>query len=702
MKEARVQGAVILEEPREVRRDSEGQPSARSCPGSPLRVGLIGAGKMGMHHLKAIKALPHATVVGVADPAASREALDALLPAEAEIVATAAELLNRIKPDVVHIVTPPGSHASLAKLAIEAGCHVYLEKPFTPTSGEAEEILALAAARGVKVCAGHQVLFEAPARAALAELPTIGRVVHIESHFSFKMVRRTITAVEQIKDILPHAVYPVVEQLQAATGLDTPLELAGISVDAKGDAYALIRQGSVTAIVMVTINGRPVEQYQQIIGTNGSLRADYIGGTLIRLIGPGAGPGVLLTPFRRSWQTITGTTRGIVRLVKRLGASYPGLTALVGAFYESIRHDTAPPQTTQAIIETVRICERIGTELDLAEADQERAARVRLEQAEAALPPLRAGVAGILVTGATGLLGRRVAEELRWAGFPVRAIARRVPPYSKRVPGVEYARADLGAGIDPVAFAGIGTVVHCAAETAGGKAEHQRNSIDATRHLIEAAAQAGVRRIVHISSIGILKTSREVGHPLDEHTPIDSGTLRRGPYVWGKAESEVVAQQLAEGLGLDLKIVRPGPLVDYAAFQTPGRLGREIGPFYVAIGPRRGALSVCDVSTAARVLRRYAEEFDSAPPVLNLLEAPAPSRRDLLARFLAGRPDLRVFWVPAWILRAASGPLKLVQRIALKSKQPVDVAAAFASEQYRTDLAQTTIGQAGPSVVGQT
>src|SRR5262245_9745953 len=115
MKEARVQGAVILEEPTAVRRDNEGQPSVRPRQGTTLRVGLIGAGKMGMHHLKAIKALPNATVVGIADPAASREALEGLLPAEAEIVPTAAELLNRIKPDVVHIVTPPGSHASLAK-----------------------------------------------------------------------------------------------------------------------------------------------------------------------------------------------------------------------------------------------------------------------------------------------------------------------------------------------------------------------------------------------------------------------------------------------------------------------------------------------------------------------------------------------------------------------------------------------------------
>jgi hypothetical protein len=50
--------------------------------------------------------------------------------------------------------------------------------------------------------------------------------------------------------------------------------------------------------------------------------------------------------------------------------------------------------------------------------------------------------------------------------------------------------------------------------------------------------------------------------------------------------------------------------------------------------------------------------------------------------------------VPALLLRALSGPLKMVQRIALGAKQPIDVAAAFGSEKYRTDLAREVIARA--------
>jgi hypothetical protein len=87
--------------------------------------------------------------------------------------------------------------------------------------------------------------------------------------------------------------------------------------------------------------------------------------------------------------------------------------------------------------------------------------------------------------------------------------------------------------------------------------------------------------------------------------------------------------------------------------------------------------------------------------MLNLVEAPPPARRDLLARYLTNRGDLKVFWLPSWVLRAISGPLKLVQRVALGSKQPIDVAAAFGSERYQTDLAATTIARAGASAIGK-
>lgn len=658
-----------------------------------VRVGLIGCGKMGLHHLKAIAATGLSTVVGLADPATTADDLGAALPSGARVYADASTMLTDARPDVVHIVTPPATHVPLALLAIEAGCHVYVEKPFTATVAEARQVLDAARARGVTVCAGHQVLFEAPALAVWNALGSIGKLVHAESYFSFKMVRRTITPVEQVKDILPHAVYPLVDQMRIGTGnASDPIEVVGVSARADGNAYALLQLGQATGIVLVTLTGRPVEQYQSLVGTNGSLRPDYIGGGMAALIGPGTGPGVLLTPYRRAFRTLTGTTRGIVRLLR--GGSYPGLREIVRRFHASVRDRSGSPVSAASILDTVSVCESIGIELDRVEHAYEDDASTRLRTAEATLPQLDPTRASVLVTGGTGLLGKRVVQELRRHGFPVRVVARRAPPPSRRVAGVEYVAGDLARGIDPALLNGVGLVVHAAAETAGGQSEHKRNSVDASRQLLEAAAQAGVTKFIHVSSLAVLKSSREFGRPLDETAPVDAGNMGRGPYVWGKAESEVLVQDRGRALGVDVKVVRPGPLVDYDAFHPPGRLGREVGPVFVGIGPRRGPLSVCDVSTAAAVIRLYATSFAEAPAMLNLVEAPAPARRELLGRFLATRPDLATVWVPFGLLRLLSGPLRFLQRAALGSKSPIDVAAAFASERYDTGLAARVIQQA--------
>jgi predicted dehydrogenase/nucleoside-diphosphate-sugar epimerase len=661
-----------------------------------LRVGLVGCGKMGLHHLAAIAKAPGAKVVGIADPLADPEELKGLIPADARIVADVHALLAETRPDVVHIVTPPHTHCSIARELIEAGVHVYVEKPFAMSKAEAEEILAFAAEHGVQVCAGHQNLFERPAILAREQIGTIGRIVHIESFFSFRQVRRTITPVDQAKDILPHAVYPLVDQLRAGTGLyDAPIAIVGMDVRTSGDVYALLRLGDCTGVLLVTLSGRPIEQYQTIVGTNGVMRADYVTGSVTRLLGPGTGPGILLTPYRRAWQTLKGATKNVTGIIFGHHGSYPGLTVLVKRFYESITSRSAGPLTPQSIVDTVDICEQIGAALDRVEEQTQTAALTRLETLASRMPPARHGV--VLVTGGTGLLGRRAVEELRYAGYPVRTVARRMPPPSARVPGVQYVVGDLARGLTADAFDGVESIVHCAAETAGGKSEQQRNSITATRLLIERGAAAGVKFLVHISSLAVIKPGN--GRMVDETTPVDASNLERGPYVWGKAESEVLARQLGRERGMQVKVIRPGPLVDYADFHAPGRLGREVGPWYVAIGSRKSPLSVLDVATGARVIRSYIDDFGGAPDVVNLVQTPAPTRGELVDRLRGVRHDLRIIWFPSLLLRMLSAPAKLAQRSLMGVSKPIDLYAAFSSERYEPEVAASVIAKAEHSAV---
>lgn len=661
--------------------------SQSASAGRELRIGLIGAGKMALNHLRAIRGCAGARVVGIADPAADASMLESLLPTEARIYASAEQLLAETSPDIVHVVTPPHTHVELARMALAAGAHVYVEKPFTLHRRDAEDLLALARERGLLVCPGHQCLFDTASLAAQQALPELGTIVHVESYFSFRTARASISPVDQAIDILPHAVYMLLPFLRAADrGAAEPLSLRGLDVGPDGDIYGIVGLGECRGLLTVTLRGRPVQQYVHVVGTNGCMRVDLVTGAVVKLGGPGANAVSAVTnPYRQASQTVRRSTTGLVHHVRERKFGYPGMRALLEAFYQAVRSGGAAPIADRSIVDTVAICEEIGVALRDREARQERAAETHLARVAGAMAPAEASRGVVLVTGAGGFLGRAVVGAIRANGRHVRALTRRPPRFAVREPGVEYRDCDLAAGIPMAYLDGVSTVVHLAAETKGGKAAHERNSIKASEQVLAATAAAGVTQLVHISSVAVLRPSASASTPLDESSPID-GALARGPYVWGKAESEQLIEQGAKQRGIGLRIIRLGPLVDYGAFQAPGRLGRELGPVFVAVGPRVSRIALIDVARAGTVIATAVEDFDQTPALLNLVEPEAPTREDLVSRLVSTRPDLRVVWLPMWVLKAANPVLKGLQRLVLRSAQPLDVAGAFGSPQYRTEL----------------
>jgi nucleoside-diphosphate-sugar epimerase len=501
-----------------------------------------------------------------------------------------------------------------------------------------------------------------------------------------------MSPVEQLLDIHPHPTYTMLGALRASEP-GASLELVSLEVRAEGEVRALIRAGEATAMLVVTLRGRPIESYLRVVGTNGCLRADFVRGALTRL--PGAGTSavsILSNPYREGKQILWGSTKGFAHRILGRKKGYPGVTELTESFYQSIRSGGALPISPAAIEETVALCEQVGQVLRAADARCEQAAESVLAQRERQLPPINQAKGLVLVTGGGGLLGRAVVADLRQHGWGVRSIGRRVPVTSAREAGVEYVAADLGQPLRESVLDGVTTIVHCAAETAGGKELHERNTIEATRGLLQSAARADIKRFLHISSIAVLKPGK--GGLLSEKSPVDFDNLGRGPYVWAKAEAEREVAEKGPGLGLTVRIVRPGPLVDFRAYEPPGRLGRELGPLFVAIGPRSGRLSLCDVGTAAKAIRGIVEDFEAAPPVINLIEPEAPTRAKLLSLWLDQRPDLSTFWLPSWVLSALSPVAKMAQRILVPKSTPIDLAAAFASEQYDATLAAETIRRA--------
>ncbi len=649
-----------------------------SISSEPLRVALAGAGRMAANHARAVARLGRlARLVAVAEPSpAARSAMAAIAPGAAAFDSLDA-LLAAGPVDVVHVCTPPETHFELARRALAAGCHAYVEKPFTQTAREAEELVRIAADRGLRVCAGHQLLFEAPARRAGALLPALGRLVQVESYFSFRTVRRApggrapLRADLQLLDILPHPVYLLLQFL--TLGGSGPVELAALELGEAGTVHALVRRGGLVGHLTVTLEGRPVESYLRLVGTNGTIHADFVRGTVQRLFGPGSsGIDKLLEPYRIAAQLLAGTTLALGGRFLHRRRSYPGLLELLEAFYGAIRSGGPPPLEPEGIIETVRLCERVAEAL---------AAGQREPSAPATSDPAP-GKLRVLVTGGTGFLGRAVVRRLAAGGHAVVSVSRRAPAAWERVPGVRYEAADLGAGASPGLFRGVDVVIHAAAETAGGWEEHGRNSIAATEHVLRAAAAAGVRRVIHVSSLAVL--SAPANGVLSEDTPLPADARGLGPYTWGKVESERLARRLGAELGVGVKVVRPGAIVDYGAFEPPGRLGKRVGPLFVAVGSPEDRLGVVDLEFSAEVLTWLAEHFDEAPAALNLLAPELPSKRDLVNRLRSRDPDLKLVWLPAPALVPLSWAATAAQKLLRPGKPAISLRAVFAARRYDT------------------
>ncbi len=120
--------------------------------------------------------------------------------------------------------------------------------------------------------------------------------------------------------------------------------------------------------------------------------------------------------------------------------------------------------------------------------------------------PSRGGVSPVLVTGASGTLGRRVVRRLLDGGVPVRAVTRDPSRVADLVEaGAEVVRGDLlvGTWLDP-AISGVGQVVIASHGLVPPDRRNHPGAVDGTgaRRLVDAASRAGVRHVVHVSVAG--------------------------------------------------------------------------------------------------------------------------------------------------------------------------------------------------------
>lgn len=617
----------------------------------PLRIGFIGAGQMAGLHVRALRRVstPH-SIVGVHDVRAgaaqafSRSAATATYDSVHELFAEA-------RPDVVHICTSAGTHFEPARQALLAGAHVYVEKPFVETRGEADALCDAAQRAGRLICAGHQLVRDRAFGALLRRAVALGPLALLDSYLAFRPPRldpyrasRSALA-DQLLDVLPHPLYTLIAALEALGSTAVGPEVVSATATPT-DLYALLRVGELTGRLCVSLRARPVASTLTAIGAQGSVTADFVRSILLGAANAGVTAlEKIVNPHLEAAQL---TWRSAASLGARLlhGGDYPGLAELLADFYAAAAAGTPSPIGVDHLRRVTSVYEELAANV--------RHAAVRaiaVPAAPAVRPPAGPVVA---VTGAAGFFGRHICGALADRGFRVRGIGRSDRPDDPHVH--EWVRADCAETLPPDALAGAGVVVHAAAATAGGFAIHERDTIGATRQVLQAMAAAGVRRLVYVSSLSVLRPPRPLWERQTEETPRAARPERLGPYTWAKcvAEELVVGAQ-ARG-ELEARIVRPAALIDWGQIELPGLVGRQLmSRWYLGFGRPGHPIAVCEVGRAGGVVAWCTDRFATAPPVINLIDPAIRTRGELLARFRERGWRGRMLWVPIGLLAAAIG-----------------------------------------------
>jgi predicted dehydrogenase len=324
-----------------------------------LRIAIVGCGQIADAHLQEIAKLPLAKVVAVCDtlPDLARQAAERFgVPERFDDVAN---MLDSIKPDVVHITTPPHSHAPLAKQALAAGCHVYVEKPFSVTVAEMEDVLALALSAKRLVCVGHDQLFD-PTWTDLQKrvrAGDLGQVVHIDSIFGYNLsgpfgrimsgdpghwIHRLPGGLFQ--NNISHAIYKITDFLDD----DRPRIWAtwfATTGPAPTELRVMLQGKSVTANVLFSSTARPVQRVARVYGTKALVEVDF-DGRVHRWSRGGVAPGPfgkLEMPFRHLLEAGKSFGRNSWRFLRSDLQFFAGMNQLFRQFYAAIRDGGESP-----------------------------------------------------------------------------------------------------------------------------------------------------------------------------------------------------------------------------------------------------------------------------------------------------------------------------------------------------------------------
>jgi predicted dehydrogenase/nucleoside-diphosphate-sugar epimerase len=647
--------------------------------GAPVRAAIVGTGYIAEFHVRGIQNAQGVELVAVCDSNATvAKAFAASLNVPA--YSSLETMLAEQRVDVVHLLVPPDLHHRLAKVALEAGVHVFLEKPMCVSGQETRDVLDLAAERGLTVGVNHSMLFEGAFQRLRDHVRNgdLGPIDHVTfNHFAELafirvgpfgnwMLREPGNA---LLEIGPHPVSGLVDLL----GVPDEIEVAAdrdILLPGGARAYRRwrirTRVGRTAADINIELGPGFPQRMVAVRGLLGTAIADLDANVCTIDRRTPASPdfdrhkrsvAIASQVSRQARSTLADYILTKAKLRHRGNPYQLSIMDSIATFYDGLRSGAGLDsrligETGRSVIET---CETI-----IRKAKLKGRVDTRPAGPAAGLRPT------VLVLGGTGFIGRQLIKQLLDKGYAVRAAARGSSLALEQLGSqrLEIVRADMRSEEDLSRILdGIEHVFHLATSDARTWDQFIEREVEPARTLARACVERGIKRLIYTGTIDSFYAGGRAGR-ITEQTPLDPNIKRRNYYARAKAAVEGLLMEMHREEGLPVVIARPGIVIGKGGNPFHWGVGKWSSEGVVETwGDGQNKLPLVLVDDVASALIRAMEAPGVEGRAYNLVDVPMLSARDYIAGLerLAGyKVDVyqRPIW-RFWLADFAKWPVKL-------------------------------------------
>lgn len=642
-----------------------------------LKVGVVGCGNIANLQLRYIKKYVGLENIALCD---SNELRMKWLAEEHGITNTfsdVAGMLNAFNPIVVHVLTPPKSHKDIAIQCMEAGCHVFAEKPMCVSVEEAQEMVEAADKFRRLVCIDHLRLFDPQFLKArrILESGALGDILSIssrevEGYLSRKEDGLAAKWMEDLPgeifyDILPHHLSMINAFLPGLTVKD--VEYRSNEKRTPKELIVILSSDQGSALIHLSLVGH-VENYVKIECAKGVIIADFL--NRMTIVHKSTSLPAIIDRIRCKLSEAFQLAKGTVALLVRRPDNLAGMDNTISRFYEAVNRSKDSPVPAIDGLMTAKVSNAI---FGSAFGGQAESAIQKTESSKTSAKSVSFGKnCDVLVTGGTGFIGRRLVGRLVSNGNNVRVLTHREHAQnetSSSLPDrIEVIQGSISNPMDvEQACKGVKSVYHLAAATKGPLLYHLDTTVSGTQNIVDACKKHEVKTLVYVSTIGILNIMALGSQGLvDEDVSYEQQAIRRGNYAEAKLMAELIVRRFKNEPGnkTTASIMRPGIVYGPGKHPLAGIVQKISQGLFLSLESKKRILPLVYVDNLVDALLLAGESRKSG--IYNVIDSGRVTTQEFVEAFKKATGQefgaiflpMPVLWTLFWLFDRASMALR--------------------------------------------